>query len=67
MTMQEVKEHLKHDIDDEIHDVAKYTEMATVAKAEGQDELAFWLWQIAHDEQSHASWIKHWMAKHSVY
>jgi rubrerythrin len=37
------------------------------AKEAGEDELAFWLWQIAHDEQSHASWIKHWMARNSIY
>lgn len=67
MTMQDVREHLKEDFEDETHDVAKYTEMAAVAKADGQDELAFWLWQIAHDEQSHASWIKHWMARNSIY
>lgn len=67
MTIEEVKERLKNHYDDEKHDVAFYTEAAETAKEAGEDELAFWLWQIAHDEQSHASWIKHWMARNSIY
>ena len=55
MTMQEVHAHLKAHLENESKDVAAYTEMAETAKAAGENELAFWLWQIAHDEQQHAS------------
>jgi rubrerythrin len=47
--------------------VTAYTEMAKAAKAAGEDELAFWLWQIAHDEETHRNWIKRWISTHSEY
>ena len=67
MTMQEVHEHLKKHLEGESKDVDGYTEMAETAKAAGESELAFWLWQIAHDEQQHASWIRNYLAKHGHY
>jgi rubrerythrin len=64
MTMAEVHEHLKRHLADEEHDVNSYTEMAKAAKADGEDELAFWLWQIAHDEEQHRNWIRRYLGKH---
>ena len=65
MTIEEVHAHIKEDLKDELEDVKKYTDMATTAKMAGEDELAFWLWQIAHDEQSHAAWFRQYLAKKS--
>lgn len=67
LTMTEVHDHLKKHLEDENHDVTAYTEMAKAAKAAGEDELAFWLWQIAHDEETHRNWIKRWISTHSGY
>ena len=67
LTMAEIHEHLKRHLADEEHDVTAYEEMAKSAKANGEDELAFWLWQIAHDEEQHRNWIKRWISTHSGY
>jgi rubrerythrin len=67
LTMTEVHEHLKKHLEDENHDVTAYTEMAKAAKAAGEDELAFWLWQIAHDEETHRNWIRRYLSRHEHY
>lgn len=63
MTLDAIHTHLREHLKNETKDVAEYTEMAKSAKAAGEDELAFWLWQIAHDEQSHASWIRRYFGE----
>lgn len=67
LTMAEVHAHLKKHLEDEGHDITAYSEMAKSAKAAGEDELAFWLWQIAHDEEQHHNWIRRYLNKHGEY
>lgn len=65
MTIAEVHERLKKHLESEGRDVEEYIEMAKAAKAAGEEELAFWLWQIAHDEETHHRWIRRYMAKYT--
>lgn len=57
ITMHDIKESFKEDFPDEIHDANKYCDMASAAEMEGHEHLAKGLYEMAHDEYTHASFI----------
>lgn len=57
MNMGDIKEAFKEDFPDEIHDSNKYCDMAMAAEMTGHNELARGLYEIAHDEYTHAKFI----------
>lgn len=57
MTMMDIKAAFKEDFCDEIHDANKYCDMAHTAEMSGHEYLAKGLYEMAHDEYTHAKFI----------
>lgn len=57
MTMADIKATFKEDFCDEIRDANKYCDMAHTAEMEGHEYLARGLYEMAHDEYTHAKFI----------
>lgn len=55
--ISDIKEDFKEDFSDEIQDANKYCDMAMAAEMEGHEHLAKGLYEMAHDEYTHASFI----------
>lgn len=66
MDMKDVHAEMKKDVKEEVHDCRKYTKMMQTAKMAGHDELAHYLYEIAKDEYSHASFLYDWLWKSGV-
>ena len=56
-TMEGIKDTFKDDFMDEVHDSNKYLKMAHTAEVMGHEELAEGLYEMAHDEYTHAKFI----------
>lgn len=56
-TMKDIKEAFAEDFCDEVEDSNKYCDMAHAAEMEGHEELARGLYEMAHDEYTHAKFI----------
>ena len=57
MSVGDIKEAFKKDFPDEMHDSNMYCDMAMAAEMEGHYELAKGLYEMAHDEFTHAHFI----------
>lgn len=57
MTVHDIKESFKEDFPDEVHDASTYCDMAQAAEMAGHEELARGLYEMAHDEYTHAKFI----------
>lgn len=61
MTMEDIYAKLKRKLDEEITDSDVYCEMAKCAEEHGKDDLAFGLWLMSADEQSHKDFIQQYL------
>lgn len=57
ITLEMIKNDFKEDFLDEIEDCNKYCDMAMAAEKMGHTELAHGLYEMAHDEYTHAHFI----------
>lgn len=57
MSISDIKDKFKKDFSDEINDANTYCDMGTAAEMEGQHDLADGLYEMAHDEYTHAYFI----------
>lgn len=57
MTMSDIKDSFKEDFPDEVHDSNRYCDMAMAAEMMGHETLAKGLYEMAHDEYTHAKFI----------
>lgn len=58
MTKKEVLDELKQDFSEEMHDCNKYLDMAKAMRDDHEGEMSEGLYLIAHDEFTHAEFIK---------
>lgn len=63
MSMDELHNKLKRHLEEEKTDSDVYCELAKCAEKHGEDDLAFGLWMIAADEQSHRDFLESHMRK----
>ena len=63
MTMDDIHAKLRSKLTEEMTDSDVYCKMAECAEKEGKDDLAFGLWLIAADEQSHKDFIQQYLDK----
>lgn len=63
ISMDELHNKLKRHLEEEKTDSDVYCELAKCAEAHGEDDLAFGLWMIAADEQSHKDFLENHMRK----
>ena len=63
MTMEDVYAKLKRKLGEEMTDSDVYCEMAKCAEEHGEDDLAFGLWLMSADEQSHRDFIQEYTEK----
>lgn len=57
ITLETIKNDFKEDFLDKIEDCNKYCDMAMVAEEMGHTKLASGLYEMAHDEYTHAHFI----------
>lgn len=57
ISMTDIKDSFKEDFIDEVHDSNKYCDMAMAAEMAGHENLARGLYEMAHDEYTHAKFI----------
>lgn len=57
ITLETIKNDFKEDFLDEIEDCNKYCDMAMAAEEMGHTKLASGLYEMAHDEYTHAHFI----------
>lgn len=57
ITIETIKSVFKEDFLDEIEDANKYCDMAIVAEEKGHMQLSKGLYEMAHDEYTHAHFI----------
>lgn len=67
MTMEDVANKLKGDLEDEINDSKTYFCMHKVAEQAGCDEDAHYLLEMSKDEYTHAYFIYSFMHEHNIH
>ena len=63
MTMDDIYAKLRSKLTEEMTDSDVYCEMAKCAEEHGKDALAFGLWLMSADEQSHKDFIQQYLDK----
>lgn len=63
MNMEDIHNKLKRKLDEELTDSDVYCEMAKCAEENGKEDLAFGLWLMSADEQSHKDFIQNYLDK----
>ena len=61
--MEKLINELKDRIPDELEDVHEYHELADIAEEHGHPTVAHYLRVIAHEENTHAEYLKHAVEK----